>query len=138
MARIPTTTLASALALAACGGSDGDTPRADREVAAQLAAACGAADVASLKSLVYVSPQGNDVAGCGKTNAAACQSIQQGIEQCGAAGCGVLVRHRRYATAATIHMRDAVNVVGSCRFDGEANHRYRIVIDAAPHPAHRR
>jgi hypothetical protein len=128
---VPAFLLAIALTfLAGCGGGEG---RVDAGAEAS-AAVCGTADLAALKAVVYVSPQGNDAAGCGKTTGAACASIQQGIAQCAASGCGVLVRHGLYATSATISLRDAVPVYGSCRFDGEADHHYRSVIDAAPAP----
>ncbi len=128
------------IAIAGCGDSDSGSGSGQPGVvvgspAPQTAAAsCAGADLSGLKSIVYVSPQGADDAGCGATTAAACKTIQQGIANCAAAGCGVLVRHGLYPTSATIALRDAVSVYGGCRFDGEADRKYRSVIQASPAP----
>lgn len=97
-------------------------------------AICADADLSGLKSVVYVKADGADGPSCGTTTGNACKTIQQGIKNCVGAGCGVLVRHGLYPTTATIALRDSVNLYGSCRFDGEADHKYRTTIQASPTP----
>lgn len=99
-----------------------------------FAATCAGADLSGLKSAVYVKTNGTDGPSCGTTTANACKTIQQGVNNCAVAGCGVLVRHGLYPTAATITLRDAVSVYGSCLFDGETDHKYRTTIEASPAP----
>ena len=95
-----------------------------------VAASCAGADLSGLQTAIYVSPQGNDSATCGASPSTACQTLQQGINNCSATGCGVLVRHGLYPTSATIQLRDAVSVYGSCVFDGETDRKYRTVVQA--------
>lgn len=95
---------------------------------------CGSANIAGLASTIYVSPQGSDSPACGRTIVAACATIQQGIDNCGASGCGVLVRYGRYNTSATIALKNGVSVYGGCVFGTGANPNYRTVIDANPAP----
>lgn len=121
--------------LSNCGGS-GDSTSADEQSSSlpRYGASCAGADVSSLKSIVYVSSKGADVAGCGVATVSPCQTIERGITNCAAAGCVVLVRHGLYKTNATITLRDGVSVYGSCRFDGEPDRSYRTTIDANPTP----
>jgi hypothetical protein len=93
---------------------------------------CGKADLSKLQSRIYVAPGGSDGPACGTTTAAACATIQYGIGRCAASGCGVLVHHGLYKTAATIALRDSVNVYGGCVFDNTTNPGYRTVVQAAP------
>lgn len=85
-------------------------------------------------TVVYVAASGTDSDSCGTSLASPCASIGRGIAQCGAAGCAVAVRHGLYPTTASITLRDAVSVHGSCLFGDEPDMRYRTVIDAAPPP----
>ena len=101
--------------------------------------ACGAANLSGLTSRIYVAPGGSDSPACGRSTTSACASIQQGIDNCPAAGCGVLVRHGQYKTTATITLRDGVSVYGSCHFSGvptadPAAANYRTLIVANPPP----
>lgn len=98
------------------------------------AGTCADADLSELKSVVYVKAGGADGNSCGLTTGNACKTIQQGINNCAGAGCGVLVRHSLYPTTATITLRDSVSLYGSCLFDGEADHKYRTTIQASPAP----
>jgi hypothetical protein len=98
---------------------------------------CGAADIPSLTGAVYVSPQGTDGPGCGASSASACKTIQQGVANCGGAGCGVLVLWGVYKTAEAapplpdrIALRDGVHIYGGCRFEGEADEKYRTIVQA--------
>lgn len=130
---------ALACLMAACNSGDDDgsgrpQPGPVVGVPAPEVAVCGAADLSALKTRVHVSPQGSDGAGCGQTGATACKTIQQGIANCAAAGCGVLVRWGLYPTSATIELRDAVNVYGGCLFDGETARGYRTTVQASPAP----
>ncbi len=95
---------------------------------------CGAASLAPYQHAIFVSTEGTDSANCGATAATACKTIQQGIDLCTATGCAVLVRHGLYPTTATIKLRNAVSVLGSCRFNNEADHKYRTTIQASPAP----
>ncbi|MEO9148909.1 MAG: hypothetical protein ABI212_05975 [Burkholderiaceae bacterium] len=116
-------------ALFGCGEDDG----AEQDAEQPQALNCGV-DLPRLTQRVYVATGGSDAAGCGQSTATACKTIAQGIANCAAAGCAVLVRHGLYPTTSTIALRDAVHVVGACRFDGEADRHYRTVINAAPQP----
>ncbi len=131
--------------LAACGSDDDDgsrglqpgpgpVPGPGGGVSASEPAVCGNADLSGLQTRVHVSPQGSDDPGCGQTSTAACKSIQQGINNCAATGCGVLVRHGLYPASATIQLRDAVSVYGGCLFDGEPARGYRTIVQASPAP----
>ena len=123
--------LVCACVLSACNG-DGDGPGPGAEE--PKLAVCGAAVSSAVPQAVFVSTTGSDDSGCGTTTASACKSLQQGIDNCAAPGCAVFVRHGLYATSATINLRNGISVHGSCRFDGEADHQYRTVINAAPAP----
>ena len=98
------------------------------------AAVCSGVDLSDVKTAVHVAPDGVDSAACGSTSATACKTVQQGIGNCGVAGCAVLVRHGLYPTAATIQLRNGVSVYGGCRFGGEPNRLYRSTIAANPPP----
>lgn len=94
---------------------------------------CADADLSTLTTLVYVAPGGATTAGCGQTVGAACGSIDLGIKTCASAasGCGVLVRWGRYELQSSLDLQDGISVIGSCRFNGEANAQYRSVIVGA-------
>lgn len=122
----------SALAffLSGCGGG-GKSPPSEKQPPAAI---CSGANSSLARQAVYVAAQGTDGSGCGTSAALACKTLQQGIDNCSAPGCAVFVRHGLYPTGATIKLRDGVSVYGGCLFDGEADRRYRTVIDAKPAP----
>ena len=134
--------IALAVALGGCGGSGGDgalpgttaTGQARPGIGESAREVAAAAQDLGIKSFVYVSSQGADDDGCGQTSKAACKTIQKGIQRCAASGCAVLARHGLYPTSATIELRDAVDVYGGCRFDGEPDRKYRTTIQASPEP----
>ena len=100
---------------------------------------CGTANLSGLTSRIYVAPGGSDSPACGRSTTSACASIQQGIDNCPAAGCGVLVRHGQYKTTATITLRDGVSVYGRFHSSGvptadPAAANYRTLIVANPPP----
>jgi len=74
---------------------------------------CGYADLAAVKSRIYVATTGNDVDSCG-TATTPCKSIQKGIDRCGPTGCGVLVMYGEYPQTATIMMSPGVSLYGGC------------------------
>jgi hypothetical protein len=118
--------------LQGCGG-DGQAPGAATAVRGEEAlASCPGADLAGSKTLVYVATSGADSDSCGDKPATACASIGKGIARCAVAGCAVVVQHGLYSTSASISLRDAVSVHGSCRFGDEPERYYRTVIAAAP------
>lgn len=133
--------------LAACGG-DGDSSAAAGGSPApgfglgtptQSAAICGDANLAALRNRVFVAPQGTDGSGCGASASTACKTIQQGIANCGATGCGVLVRWGSYSTSEAgaalpdrIVLREGVNVYGGCLFDGEPDRKRRTIVRGPP------
>ena len=92
---------------------------------------CANADLSQLVKVVYVSPQGNDVVGCGQTATSPCKTIQQGIANCSGASCGVLVRYGEYGTGNAINVADGISLYGSCVFDGTP-YRYRSTIIGNP------
>ncbi|HEY6873135.1 MAG TPA: pentapeptide repeat-containing protein [Geobacteraceae bacterium] len=92
--------------------------------------ACGNADLSGLTSRIYVSTGGADNDSCGATQDAPCKSIAYGIGRCGGPGCGVLVSYDEYAPAATIALRDGVNVYGGCLPQDQAKPEYFSVITA--------
>ena len=98
---------------------------------ATAAVRCANADLSNLAKVVYVSPQGNDIAGCGQSMASACKTIQQGIANCSAENCGVLVRYGIYETGKPVDVADGVSLYGSCVFD-ETTFRYRSTIIGNP------
>ena len=116
--------------LQGCGGQASDASTAERGEEAM--ARCPGADLASSKTLVYVATSGKDSDSCGDKPATACASIAQGIARCAVAGCAVVVQHGLYSTTASINLRDAVSVHGSCRFGDEPERYYRTVIAASP------
>ncbi len=122
--------------LAACAGASATSQPGPvvggTEAPSTPAAVCAGADLSGLKSVVYVKADGADGSFCGATTGNACKTIQQGINNCAAAGCGVLVRHGLYPTTATITLRDAVSLYGSCLFDGETDRQYRTMVQAGP------
>jgi hypothetical protein len=86
--------------------------------------------------MVYVSTQGTDGPSCGASGAP-CKTIQQGVAQCSAPGCGVVVRFGLYKTAEAaaplpdrIVVKDGVSIFGSCRFEGDADGKYWTVVQA--------
>jgi hypothetical protein len=93
---------------------------------------CGMADLSGLQTAVYVAPQGSDSPGCGTTTAGACQTVQQGLNNCSGTGCGVLVRYGLYPLSATIQLRDGVSVYGGCEFTSGPGTPYRTVVQAPP------
>ena len=98
--------------------------------AARAADECGDADLSKLTSRIYVAPSGSDNPSCGARAASPCHSVQQGINRCAGANCGVLVRHGVYALADTVQLRDGVSVYGRCVFDGDTDRKYRSVLQA--------
>ena len=92
---------------------------------------CAHGDLSHVQKVVYVSPQGNDIAGCGQSTASACKTIQQGIANCSGESCGVLVRYGVYNTGKPINVADGVSVFGSCIFD-ETTYRYRSTLIGNP------
>lgn len=120
-----------AAALQGCGGdSHSEAEPALRGAAPP--AACPGAELASHTTVIYVAPKGVDGDSCGSQPATPCASIAAGIARCGVAGCAVAVRHGFYTSSASIVLRDAVSVHGSCRFGDEPEHFYRTVVAAAP------
>ncbi len=75
---------------------------------------CGRADLSGLTSRIYVAAKGTDDASCGAAYDKPCATIGYGIGRCAASGCGVLVAWDEYKPAATIAMRDGINVYGGC------------------------
>ncbi len=120
-----------AAALQGCGGDSQPAPRAALRGEVPPAS-CPNANLASQTTVIHVAPTGVDSDSCGDRQAAPCASIAAGIARCGVAGCAVAVRHGLYPTTASIVLRDAVSVHGSCRFGDEPERFYRTVIDAAP------
>jgi hypothetical protein len=128
---LPILFLILATALQGCGGDNPAQPAVAVRAEAPLVA-CPGAELATLKTVIYVAPGGADSDNCGDKPATPCASIAAGIARCGVAGCAVAVRHGLYPTMATITLRDAVSVHGSCRFGDEPDRFYRTVIAAAP------
>ena len=125
--------LVMAVALQGCGGSETPSTLAERQLRAdEPLANCPGARLADHKTLVYVAAAGEDSDNCGDKPGAACASIAKGITRCAVAGCAVLVQHGLYPTTASIKLRDAVSVHGSCRFGDEPERNYRTVVAAAP------
>jgi uncharacterized protein YjbI with pentapeptide repeats len=75
---------------------------------------CGRADLSGLTSRIYVAAKGADDASCGTAYDKPCATIGYGIGRCAASGCGVLVAWDEYKPAATVTLRDGVNVYGGC------------------------
>jgi len=98
--------------------------------AARAADQCGDADLSKLAGRIYVAPSGSDSPSCGASASGPCQSVQQGINRCAGANCGVLVRYGLYALADTVQLRDGVSVYGRCVFDGDTDRKYRSVLQA--------
>ena len=119
--------------LPGCGGESHSESASGLRVEAPPVA-CPGVDLAKLASVIHVAPAGIDSDSCGDKPATACASIGAGIARCGVAGCAVAVQHGLYATTATIVLRDAVSVHGSCRPGDEPDHFYRTVIQASPPP----
>jgi hypothetical protein len=93
---------------------------------------CGMADLSTLTSRIYVSPGGSDSGTCGTSNEQSCQTIAKGIERCSGPGCGVLVEWAEYNIAATLRLRDGVNLYGGCLPASAAKPELFSVIYAAP------
>jgi hypothetical protein len=125
--------LTLAAALQGCGGETPSTSRPSTRVdTGETQASCPNADLAGYKTLVHVATSGTDNDSCGDKPASACASIAKGIARCSMAGCAVLVQHGLYPTTASITLRDAVSVHGSCRFGDEPERHYRTVVAASP------
>ncbi|HEY0100247.1 MAG TPA: pentapeptide repeat-containing protein [Pyrinomonadaceae bacterium] len=93
---------------------------------------CGWADLSGLTSRIYVSPGGSDSETCGTSNEQSCKTIAKGIERCSGQGCGVLVEWAEYNIAATLRLRDGVNLYGGCLPASAARPELFSVIYAAP------
>jgi hypothetical protein len=123
---------------AALQGCGGETPSASPPWtpfhAGETRASCPNADLAGYKTLVHVAASGADSDSCGDKPASACASIAKGVDRCSVAGCAVLVQHGLYPTTASINLRDAVSIHGSCRFGDEPERNYRTVVAASPAP----
>jgi hypothetical protein len=100
---------------------------------AGAAPVCGQADLSKLAALVYVTPDGADGPACGSASAP-CASLQQGLQNCAPSGCGVLLRWGLYPVAATVSLRNGVNVYGGCSFDGSGPTSYRTVLQGSQAP----
>jgi uncharacterized protein YjbI with pentapeptide repeats len=94
--------------------------------------ACGRADLSALTSRIYVSPNGADTETCGVSFAQSCKSVAKGIERCSGERCGVLVEWSEYNTAATLRLRDGVNVYGGCLPASIAKPDFFSVVYAPP------
>jgi len=125
----------------ACGGGDsgGRKPGPVLGGGDPGAAVCAGGDLSGLTQKIFVSTKGQDSASCGQSTAAACKTIQQGLANCGAAGCGVLVQWGLYASADAVSplpdhlvLRNGVALHGSCLFDGEPDHPYRTTVQGPP------
>lgn len=94
---------------------------------------CADAALEGIEQRVFVTAQGSSTAGCGSSSAKACGSIELGIEAClpKGAGCAVLVRWGRYELSRPLVLADGVHLIGSCRFDGEADAKYRSTLVGA-------
>jgi hypothetical protein len=92
---------------------------------------CGSSDLSQLTSVVYVSAAGTDSAGCGTTHANACKTISQGIQNCGASGCGVLVDFGQYPQTSTLAVRNGVSVYGGCVGSAPGNYYSLITAPAS-------
>ena len=119
--------------LEGCGGDSHPGSSAAIRVEAPPVA-CPGVELATLATVIHVAPSGIDSDSCGDNPATPCASIGAGIARCSVAGCAVAVQHGLYPTTASIVLRDAVSVHGSCRFSNEPEHFYRTVIQAAPPP----
>ncbi|MGR9036830.1 MAG: pentapeptide repeat-containing protein [Gammaproteobacteria bacterium] len=104
------------------------------DVVSQIAAtdtiACGAADLSSVTSRIFVSPNGTDSDSCGASVANACKTIAKGIARCSGSGCGVLVEWAQYNLTASLQLRNGVNVYGGCIFSGQPQPGLASVINA--------
>ena len=89
--------------------------------------ACGGSDFSTLKSFVYVNPNGADSSSCGSAPQAssACQTIAQGLANCKVPGCGVLVAWGKYSLRGVLQLRNGVNLYGGCLPAVQANPAYR-------------
>ena len=133
--RVPHLLLLSLLCLtvAALQGCGGDAPPDSPTLrSAAPPASCPGANLSAMTTVIYVAPTGEDSDSCGDKPGSACATIAKGIARCTVAGCAVAVRHGLYPTIASITLRDAVSVHGSCRFGEEPERHYRTVIAAAP------
>lgn len=92
---------------------------------------CAGADFSSLKSFIYVSPEGIHSDSCGQSPTTACKTIQRGVNNCKGDGCGVLVRYGVYSSAAPVQLADGVSLYGSCTFDG-IERKYRSTVLGRP------
>lgn len=93
---------------------------------------CGSADLGQLTSAVYVTPAGSDSNTCGSTVATACKTIAQGLSNCPASGCGVLVGYGQYPLAASLALREGVNVYGGCMAPEQPGTNLLSLIQAPP------
>ncbi|MET0961681.1 MAG: hypothetical protein ABWY05_02530 [Noviherbaspirillum sp.] len=118
--------------LQGCGGGDDPRPAGTAIRATAPAARCPGPKLADRSTVIHVAATGADSESCGDRPETACATISRGIARCPVSGCAVAVRHGLYPTSATIRLRDAVSVHGSCRFGAELECHYRTVIAAAP------
>ena len=93
---------------------------------------CGSSDLSGLSSAVYVAPGGQDSDACGDTHGSACATITQGLSQCEANGCGVLVDYGVYAQPAPLILREGMNLFGGCVPKGHNSNGLRSLIQAPP------
>jgi uncharacterized protein YjbI with pentapeptide repeats len=91
---------------------------------------CGRADLSGLTSRIYVASKGADDASCGATYDKPCATIGYGIGRCAASGCGILVAWDEYKPAATIALRDGVNVYGGCLPKSQSKPEYFSAVRA--------
>ena len=91
---------------------------------------CGRADLSGLTSRIYVATKGTDDASCGAAYDKPCGTIGYGIGRCAASGCGVLVAWDEYKPAATIALRDGVNVYGGCLPKSQSKPEYFSAVRA--------
>jgi hypothetical protein len=94
------------------------------------AIACGASNLASLSSRIYVAPGGENSASCGSSPANACLTIRQGLSRCAPPGCGVLVAWGQYHLTESLQLRNGVNLYGGCLPVGQADPGYRSFLYA--------
>src|SRR5689334_14283920 len=80
--------------------------------------ACGNSDVSHLASIVYVSGQGKDAAGCGTKPANACQTFSYGISRCGANGCNILAMYDEYQFSSTLGLNSTSIPKGAHLYGG--------------------
>ncbi|MGO1001893.1 pentapeptide repeat-containing protein [Lysobacter sp. CA196] len=91
---------------------------------------CGSSDLSGLSSAVYVAPDGQDTDACGDTHDSACATITQGLSQCEANGCGVLVDYGVYVQPTPLMLSEGMNLFGGCVPKGHNSNGLRSLIHA--------